>query len=82
MFDLDGKIWERPHPDLVTTIPGFHTRIRARVVFHLGKAKKLGDAFAGLLRVFWLEDKGAKSRGPLQKRNFQAGLRKAHPQIA
>jgi hypothetical protein len=69
MFDPDGKGLGKT-TDLITTIPGFRPRIRARVVFHLGKGKRLGDAFAGLLRVFWLTDKGHK----ISKACYKSGI--------
>jgi hypothetical protein len=84
MFDRDGKGWERRHPDLIThDKPRLsHEDQSQSFGFPSRKGKRLGDAFAGLLRVFWLEDKGAKSRGPLQEWNFLAGLLETYPQVA
>ena len=62
MLDPDGKGWERPHPDLVThDNPGLRTD-QSQSGFPSQEGKiVMDDAFAGLLRVFWLEDKGTKS---------------------
>ena len=72
MFDPDGKGWEKtlPGSDHQRRAPLSHEdRSLSRFPSRDGE-ESLNDVFAGLLRVFWLEDKGAKSRGPVTRMEF------------
>lgn len=71
MLDPDDKVWE-DHTRIwsPTTSPRLRTRISVLAVFRLGKKGSLDNAFEGLPRVFWLEDKGHRTSRSVTKVEF------------